>query len=101
MFQQPSHADRQRQRENRNAEIIDKVRRIVREEMSDSPSIPTGDAEMIETEIVNYTSLIVDALSTEEMQSEGALVNHIANTRCDIQRLIRNRRPRTAGPEDD
>jgi hypothetical protein len=35
----------------------------------------------------------MDALSFDEMQSEGALLSHIANARFETNRLIWDRRP--------
>jgi hypothetical protein len=51
------------------------------------------DLESIEETVLAHTRLVVDALGYEEMQSEGALLSHIANARVETNRLIRDRRP--------
>lgn len=89
--------DRRRQREELTAELLDRVREAVREELGDAPpeSLKAEELEHIEQSILTDTQLIVDAASLDELTSEGALLRHVANTRSDIQRLIRDRHPRT------
>jgi hypothetical protein len=49
--------------------------------------------EAIEDIVLAHTRLVMGALSFDEMQSEGALLGHIANVRLETNRLIAQRRP--------
>ena len=76
------------------ADIIERVQSAIRDELMFAPSSLTDeDRAAIEDQLLSHTRLIVDALSTEEMNSEGALLSHIANARWDATRLIRERHP--------
>lgn len=91
-----SPTDRLRQRKEMTADILERVQGAVREELDGAPqAINAKDQEEIERMILNHTQLVVDALSTEEMGSEGALLSHIANARTDTNRQIRELRPPT------
>jgi hypothetical protein len=84
-----------RDRGTLKAEIIQDVEQIVDEEIADSQFELTDQArQSVRDELVNYTQRILDALSSQEMQSESALVLHLYRTRVDAQRLIRERRSR-------
>jgi hypothetical protein len=97
MTQSP-HNDRQRRRKEMSDDIIERVRNAVHEELDDAPeSLRSEELENIEGSVLGHTRLVVDALSIEEMGSEGALLSHIANARWETQRLMRDRRP-TVGP---
>jgi hypothetical protein len=87
-------AERQRRRQEVTDDIVERVRNAVQEELANAPkSLEREDLESIEEHVLDHTRLVVDALSFEEMQSEGALLSHIANARCDTNRLMRERRP--------
>jgi hypothetical protein len=74
-------------------EIIEDVQQMIGEEIAHSPFALTDDAQqLIKDEIVNYTQHILDALSFQEMRSQGAQALHLANMRMEVQRLIRERR---------
>jgi hypothetical protein len=83
-------------REHLTADIIEEVKRVVREELCDSSITLSAEArQAVENEILGHTNHILEALSSEEMASEGALVSHLANARLGTQRIIRDRRPPT------
>jgi len=44
--------------------------------------------DAIEEEVLDHTRLVLDALSTDELQSAGALIAHIAQAVADTKRLI-------------
>jgi hypothetical protein len=72
--------------------ICDQISRAVREELVDAPSsLAIENHTAIEDEILSHTKLVMDALSSAEMTSEGALLSHIANARFETNRLIRER----------
>ena len=84
--------DRQR-RQGVTDDIIQQVRDAVREELAGTgESFTVKVHEEIEEIVMSHTQQVVDALSYDEMQSEGALLSHIADARRDTQRLIRERR---------
>jgi hypothetical protein len=84
--------DRQNRREAVTADIIERVRSAIRDELLFAPaSLTDKDRESIEDEILTHSRMVVDALSTDEMKSEGALLSHIAKARWDTNRLIRNK----------
>jgi len=92
----PNRAHRQRQREQLTEEILQQVQDAIREELDDAPeSVSRQDREAIEETVLAHTRHIVEALSFDEMQSEGALLSHIANARFDTYRLVRERRPQS------
>jgi len=82
--------DRQRQRRQEvTDDIIDRVRDAIREEFADAPdSFRREELDNIEESLLAHTRLVMDTLSFEEMQSEGALLSHIANARYETNRLI-------------
>jgi hypothetical protein len=89
-----SPTDRQRLRKEMTDDITQQVRDAVLEELADTPeSLRREELENIEDTVLAHTRLVVDALGYEEMQSEGALLSHIANARVETNRLIRDRRP--------
>jgi hypothetical protein len=85
-------------RETLRDQIVDDVRAAIREELAGAERPPTeehcGD---IEAEILAYTTRILAAVSIGEMQSQGALLAHIASARAETNRLIRQRPPRSGG----
>jgi S-adenosylmethionine:diacylglycerol 3-amino-3-carboxypropyl transferase len=84
--------ERQCLRQELTDDIIEQVREAVREEMADAPeSFSPETLEGIEDSVLAQTQLVVDALSFEEMQSEGGLLSHLANARVETNRLIRDR----------
>ncbi len=86
--------DSQSRRDTLTADIIEQVRNAIHEELLFAPQSLTDDGrEAIEDDILTQSRIVVDALSTEEMTSEGALLSHIANARWDTTRLIRDWRP--------
>jgi hypothetical protein len=97
MTQSP-HSDRQRRRKEMTDDIIQRVRDAIHEELAGAPqNFNVSELEEIDRTILGHTQQVVDALSTEEMRSEGALLSHIANARTETNRRIRERRP-TDGP---
>jgi hypothetical protein len=87
-------SNRQRRRKEMTDDIIERVREAVREELADAPeAFRREELESIEENVLAHTHLVMDALSFDEMQSEGALLSHIANARLETNRLIRERRP--------
>ena len=78
-------------RELMTVDIVEQVRAAVQEELYDAPKLTKDDRAAIEDELLCYTTLILDALSSEEMGSERALTAHIANARFEANRLIRSR----------
>ena len=92
-FQQ---SERQRQRKQMSDDIVLRVREAIREELAGAPkTVPATELEKIEQTILDHTQQVVQALNTEEMQSERALLNHIANARWEAQRSIRERSRKT------
>jgi hypothetical protein len=86
--------DRQRRRKEMTDDIIQQVRDAVREELADAAvAFRREELDNIEESLLAHTRLVVDALGYEEMQSEGALLSHIANARLETNRLIGQRRP--------
>jgi hypothetical protein len=86
--------DRQQRREQMTTDIIQQVRNAVQEELAGAPeSFSFDELEQIEQMVLSHTQQVVDALSVDEMGSEGALLAHIANARTDANRLIRDRQP--------
>ena len=86
--------DSQSRRDTLTADIIEQVRNAIHEELLFAPQSLTDDGrEAIEDDILTQSRIVVDALSTEEMTSEGALRSHITNARWDTTRLIRDWRP--------
>jgi hypothetical protein len=84
-----------RDRGSLQAEIIQDVEQVIDEELADSPFALTDQARRsIRDEIVNYTQRILEALSFDEMRSQGAQALHLANMRSEVQCLIRERRSR-------
>jgi hypothetical protein len=80
-------------REDLTAAILSDVEIVVRQELADSPtSICAADRQAIESEIIDHTRGLLEALSPEEMANQGALILHLANARTEAQRLIRDRR---------
>jgi hypothetical protein len=98
-----SPTDRLRQREQLTADVIDRVRQAIQEELAGAPqAINADDQEEINRTILDHTRRVVEALSIDEMGSEGALLSHIANARTETNRRIREHRPPTrvaVGPE--
>ncbi len=87
-------ADRQRLRKELTEEIIEQVRAAIWKELADAPgSFSREELEGVGEAVLAHTRLVVNALGFEEMQSEGARLNHIANARWETNRLIRERRP--------
>lgn len=85
--------DRQRRRQEMTDDIIERVREAVQEELTDATAgFSREQLEEIEKEIMSHTQQVVDALGFDEMQSEGALLSHIANARWDTGRLLWERR---------
>jgi hypothetical protein len=83
--------DRQSRRDTLTAGIIEQVRNAIQEELAFAPqSLTDQSREEIENEVLTHSRMVVDALSTEEMTSEGALLSHIANARCDTVRYMRD-----------
>lgn len=78
-------------------DITDQVRRAVREETADAASLREEDRSSIEDEVLSHTTVVLSAVTLEEMQSEGALCRHVANARCEANRLMRKRRTRPDG----
>jgi hypothetical protein len=73
-------------------DIRDQITRAIREELTDAAKpLTSEDCEAIETEILCHSSLVLDAVSTADLTSEGALLSHILNVRADAGRLIRLR----------
>jgi hypothetical protein len=86
--------EHQRRRKEITDDIVQRVREAVREELADAPeSFRREELENIEENVLAHTQQVVDALSIEEMGSEGALLSHVANARWETTRLIRERRP--------
>jgi hypothetical protein len=82
--------DRQRQRAKLTADILQQVRNAVQDELADAPeSFGFEELESIEEIVLSDSQHIVEALSVQEMQSERALVAHIARARTSANRLIR------------
>jgi hypothetical protein len=93
MAQSP-HNDRQQHRKEMIDDIIQRVREAIQEELAFAPKpFRREELESIEESVLGHTRLVVDALSIDEMGSEGALLSHIANARWETQRLMRDRRP--------
>ena len=85
--------DRQRRRQEMTDDIVQRVREAVREELTDATAgFSRKQLEEIESEIMAHTQQVVDAISFDEMGSQGALLSHIANARWDTNRLMRERR---------
>ena len=79
-------------------DIIQQVREAVRDELTDAPECFSREQlEEIENEIMSHTQQVVDALGFDELQSQGALLSHIANARWDTGRLMRERREPDGG----
>ena len=86
--------DRQRRRDQMTTDIVGRVLEAVKEELGDAPvSLSREEREAIESSVLAHTRLVVDALGTQEMQSERALLSHVSNARQETNRLIRERRP--------
>ena len=86
--------DRQRRRKETADDIIQQVREAIQEELADAPeSFGPEDLESIEETILTHTRLIMDALSFNEMQSECALLSHLADARLETIRLMRDLHP--------
>ncbi|MGD1095524.1 MAG: hypothetical protein ABSB35_26455 [Bryobacteraceae bacterium] len=86
--------DRKRRREEMTADIEQQVRNAVQDELAGAPlSFDCDELERIEESVMSHTQHVLGALSFEEMQSEGALLSHIANARLDTTRRINERRP--------
>ncbi len=82
--------DRQHQREQLTADILQQVRSAIQDELADAPeSFSFEESEVVEQTVMSHTQLVVAALGISEMQNEGALLAHIANARADASRLIR------------
>ena len=74
--------DSQSRRDTLTADIIEQVRNAIHEELLFAPQSLTDDGrEAIEDDILTQSRIVVDALSTEEMTSEGALLSYIASAR--------------------
>jgi hypothetical protein len=87
-------------RELLTEDIRDQIRRAIREELADAATpLTKEDCEAIKSEILCHSDLVLDAASTAELSSDGALVSHILNVRVDAGRLIRQRL--TAHPSDN
>src|SRR5580704_13287691 len=81
--------DRQHRRKEMTDDIIQQVRDAVREELADAAvAFRREELDDIEESLLAHTRLVMDALSSDEMQSEGALLGHIANARLETNRLI-------------
>ena len=79
-------------REILSEEIVEDVRSAIREELGGAERpLTEEDCAAIEAEKMTHTTHILGALSTGEMQSEGALLAHISNARFEASRLIRQR----------
>ena len=92
MTQKPQ-TERLRRRKEMTDDIIQQVRNAVQDEVAGAPeSISFDELERIEQNVMSHTQLVVDALGYEEMQSEGALLTHIANARSETNKLLRDRR---------
>jgi hypothetical protein len=80
------------QRELLTEDILDQVSRAIHEELqSASPSPTETNRTEIVAEILVHSNLVMNAASTAELTSEGALLSHIRQSRSDAQRLIRER----------
>jgi hypothetical protein len=89
-----SQTHRKTRRELFTKNITEQIRLAIRNELESAPSSLTHeDRAAIEDEILSHTSRVLDALSSAEMTSEGALLSHIANARYEAHLLIRDRRP--------
>lgn len=84
--------NRQQRREQMTEDIVQQVRHAVQEELTGAPSSFTfEELERIEECVMSHTHRVVNALSFEEMQSEGALLSHIAQARLDTNRKLNGR----------
>jgi hypothetical protein len=80
------------QRELLTEDILDQISRAVRDELQDAPpSLTEANRMEIVAEIFVHSNLVMNAASTAELTSEGALLSHIRQSRSDAQRLIRER----------
>jgi hypothetical protein len=86
-------------REQLTEDITNRIHPAVQEEC-DTSATPLADEDRmaIEREILFHTAHVLDALTSEELTSEGALFGHISNARLEANRLIRNRKPSHAVP---
>jgi hypothetical protein len=83
-------SDRQGQREQLTADIIGRVALAIQEECTAAPRpFSASEFEEIERPILDHTRQVLEALSFNELQSEGALLTHIANARWEVGGLIR------------
>ena len=83
---------RKTRRETFTEDITEQVRNAIREELDSVSSLTKDDRAAIENEILSHTSRVLGALSSAEMQSDGALMSHIGSARYEANRLIRDRR---------
>jgi len=92
-MRQPSQTDRQLRKEI-TADILQRVRRAVQEEFVGTPQTLTfRELNEIKRAMLGSTRRIVDALSFDEIRSEGALLNYIVSARIETNRRIRELRP--------
>ena len=89
-----NNTDRRNRRKTLTADVIERVQSAIQEELEAAPQSLTEERrEAIEEQVLAHTRLLLDALSVDEMLSEGALFSHIANARFDVSRLIHQQRP--------
>ena len=70
--------------------VRDRVQRAVREEIEDKApeKLTEQDRDLTEKAILQHTNHILDALSLDEMQSEFALLRHVADARAEAVQLV-------------
>jgi hypothetical protein len=78
-------------REQLEKDIVQQVRNEVQEVLllHAPPTWPDDRLDDIEKQVLDHTRLVLDALSANELQSAGALQNHIFQAIAETKRVIR------------
>jgi hypothetical protein len=73
------------------SDVLDQITGEVRQAiLFHSPQSWTQKSrDAVEASVLDHSRLVLDALSTQELQSEGALQSHIAQAVADTKRIIR------------
>ena len=73
------------------ADIVQQIQNDVQEALLLHAPTTWSDERLdhIEQQVLDHTRLVLDALSTVELQSEGALRTHIGQAVADTKRILR------------
>jgi hypothetical protein len=76
-------------RDQITADITSQVRNEIDDVLAEAPErFENEELDAIEKQVLAHTSLVLDALSASEIQSQSALDRHIAQAIAETRRLI-------------